>query len=388
MKKLIFTICVLLNFLGNLKAQIYWQDDFETARKIAFKTGKKVLIECFHPECAHCVTLNKNLQTAELSSYLNDNYTNIKLNLTNLEQVKLLESKNIRVTNYPMFLFFDNDGNFQYYLEPRETPQEIIQQFEEERGNSCIDCENAPDPSTIDKVRCAMFYRLLKNYDKSNLICSKFFNELPEEEKTKIGPWTVFKKAVYSTNNEFFNFYINNIPVAAELEGNTGREKDILATIIQQQQAYLQKKSDFPKWEIDSLNSYLTKMGANEKQRLNWLWNLELGHYLVKKDFQSAKAICKKMSENFPDVTTFGFLSERINEKLETNEMHSYFLEIQKKWLEGLKEPKQKLQYFKQAAIYYGKNKDKNLCKNALNQAAIFGLPADIKKTLEAKYLK
>lgn len=129
-------------------------------------------------------------------------------------------------------------------------------------------------------------------------------------------------------------------------------------------------------------------MGANEKQRLNWLWNLELGHYLVKKDFQSAKLICKKMSENFPDVTTFGFLSERINEKLETNEMHSYFLEIQKKWLEGLKEPKQKLQYYKQAAIYFGKNKQKSECKSNLNEAVKNGMSTKERSEIEFKYCK
>ncbi len=371
---------------SNLQAQIYWETDFETARKKAFKTGKKVLIECFHPECSHCVTLNKNLQTAELAAYFNNNYTNIKLNLTDLEQVKLLEGKNIRLTNYPIFLFFDNNGNFQYFVEPRETPQDIIRQFEEERGNSCIDCEKSTELTTIEKVRCATFQRLSKNYEKSNTICSKFFNELPEEEKTKIGPWTVFKKVAYSTNNDFFRYYINNLPIAANLEGNTGKEQDVLITIIQSQLTHLQKKGDFAKWEVDSLYSHLTKLGANEKQKLSWLWSLELNHYLVTKDFQSAKVLCSKMSENFPDVTTFGFLSERINEKLETNEMHSYFLEIQKKWFEGLNEQKQKLQYYKQAAIYYGKNKQKLECKSALNGAVSNGLSENDRRNIEVKY--
>ncbi len=386
MKRAVFLFLMLVLGFSEVKAQIYWETDFETARKKAFKTGKKVLIECFHPECTHCVALNKNLETPELSAYLNNNYTNIKLNLTDLEQVKLLEGKNIRLTNYPIFLFFDNDGNFQYFLEPRETPQDIIQQFEEERGNTCIDCEKSTSLTTIEKVRCATFQRLSKNYEKSNTICSKFFNELPEVEKAKAGPWNVFKRVTYSTNNDFFKYYINNLPIAANLEGNNGKEKDVLITIIQQQITHLQKKGDFPKWEMDSLYSYLTKMGANEKQKLSWLWSLELNHYLARKDFQSAKVLCHKMSEIFPDVSTFGFLSERINEKTSANEMFDYFSDNREKWLKGLKETNQKLQFYKQSAIYYGRNRQKGECAKALESATQFGMSLSEKNSMLVKY--
>lgn len=386
MKKAVILFFTLLLGFAKVKAQINWETDFEAARKIAFKTGKKVLIECFHPECTHCIELNKNLETPELSAYLNNNYTNMKLNLTDLEQVKLLEGRNIRLTNYPIFLFFDNDGNFQYFIEPRETPQDIIRQFEEERGNSCIDCEKSLELNTIEKVRCATFQRLTKSYNKSNTICTKFFNELPEEEKTKIGPWNVFKKVVYSTNNDFFKYYINHQALAASLEQNSGREKDVFITVIQQQIKYLENKGEYPNWEIDSIKTYLQKMGANEKQKLVWTWSLELSNYSTKKDFAAAKALCKKMSEYYPDVTTFGFLSEKINEKSSGSEMFDYFTEIKDKWLSGLKEPKQKLQFYTQSAWYYGRNKQKSQCANALDSASQFGMSLTEKNSLLVKY--
>lgn len=127
-------------------------------------------------------------------------------------------------------------------------------------------------------------------------------------------------------------------------------------------------------------------MGANEKQTLNWLWNLELNHYLLKKDFQSAKELCRRMSENYPDVTTFGFLSEMINEKSTGSEMFDYFMEIKDKWKSGLKEPKQKLQFYKQSAWFYGRNKEKSQCANALDSASQFGMSLTEKNSLLVKY--
>ena len=129
----------------------------------------------------------------------------MKINLTDLEQVKLLEGKNIRLTNYPISsCFVDNDGNFQYFIEPRETPQDIIRQFEEERGNSCIDCEKSTELTTIEKVRCATFQRLSKNYEKSNTICSKFFNELPEVEKNEDRTLDGFQESSLLYQQRFF----------------------------------------------------------------------------------------------------------------------------------------------------------------------------------------
>lgn len=385
MKKSAFVV-LLLVLSSNIFGQIVWQTNFDEARKVAFKTGKKVLIECYHPECSHCIALNENLKNETLAKYLNENYTNMKLDLTNLEQVKLLESKNIRLINYPVFLFFDNEGDLQYFIEPKESPQEIIRQFEEERGNTCVDCEKSTDPTTIEKVRCAIFYRLTKNYEKSNAICSMFFRELPEDEKNKIGPWTIFKKVVYSTNNEFFNYYINKSALAGTLEGNNGKEKDVFISIIQQQIKYLENKADFPKWELDSLDSYLSKMGGNEKQKLTWLWSLKLGYYLTNKDFKSAKSLCYKMSEFYPDVTTYSFLSEKINAKVEGLEMYDYFLEIKDKWLAGLKDPKHKSTYYVQAAQYYSKSGQKTECKSALKEALKFGLTQSQKIEFETKY--
>lgn len=388
MKKSVFSSFILLLFATNVFGQITWQTDFEQAKKTAARTGKSILIECFHPECSHCQVLNQNLKNPELSKYLNDNYTNMKLDLTNQSQVKLLEERNIRLINYPVFLFFDNEGKLQYFLEPKETAQDIIVQFEEERGNSCLECEKKANSTLNENVRCAIYYRLLKDQDKGNVLNNKLFESLEESEKASLGSWNIFKKTVFSPNNMFFQFWIKNHAQAAGLEGNSGKEKDAFASIIQIHTKYLENKDDYPKWELDSLHAYLSKLGADEKRRLSWLWSLELNYYLTSKDYNSAKNLCRKMAFIYPDANTFSFLSEKINAKVEGLEMYDYFLEIKDKWLAGLREPKHKSAYFIQAAQYYSKSGQKTECINSLNQAAQFGLSVSEKNTFVQKYCK
>ena len=369
MKNLTFIVVLFFGFNNITSGQIKWQKDFEVAKNIAFKTGKKLVVECFHPECSHCKLLNANLQNETVAQYFNENYTCLKIDLSNQEEVKLLESKHIRLTNYPVFLFFDNDGNFQYFIEPKENPQDILIQFEEERGNTCFDCEKAENASIKDNVKCATYYRLLKDYEKSEAICNKFFRELPDTEKPSRDSWNVFRKVVLSPNNDFFAFWINNQKLAAEYEGNTGKEKDSFVTVIQQRAKYLETLKEFPGWEVDSLESYLSKMGADEKTRSVWLWSLKITHYLNTKDYTSTQKFINKMLEFYPDASTYGFLLEKVNAKVSGNQMHAYYLYIKDKWFAGLKDPNQKLQYYKQSALFYSKNGDKALCNSSISEA-------------------
>lgn len=388
MKKSVFSSFLLLLFATNVFCQISWQMDFEQAKKTALKTGKSILIECFHPDCSHCQVLNQNLKNPELSKYLNDNYTNMKIDLTNQSQVKFLEERNIRLINYPVFLFFDDGGKLQYFLEPKETVEEIIVQFEEERGNNCLECEKRVNATLNENVKCAIFYRLLKDQDKGNAINNKIFESLEESEKASLGSWNIFKKVVFSPNNIFFQFWIKNHVQAASLEGNSNKEKDAFASIIQMHAKFLENKDVYPKWELDSLHAYLAKLGADEKRRLSWLWGLELNYYLNSKDYNSAKNLCRKMTFIYPDANTYSFLSEKINAKVEGVEMYDYFLEIKDKWLAGLRDPKHKSAYFVQAAQYYNKSGQKIECVNSLNQATQFGLSISDKNTFIQKYCK
>ena len=67
MQKSVFSFFILLVFASNGFCQITWQTDFEQAKKTSLRTGKRLLIECFHPDCSHCQVLNQNLKNPELS---------------------------------------------------------------------------------------------------------------------------------------------------------------------------------------------------------------------------------------------------------------------------------------------------------------------------------
>lgn len=387
MKKVVLAFLILMLSFENSRGQINWFFDFDLALKNAFKTGKKVLIECYHPECTHCKTLSENLKNETLANYFNDNYTNLQIDLSNKGQVLLLEKKNIRILNYPIFLFFDNGGNLYYFIEPQETPQGIIQQFDTERGNSCVDCEKKTDSSIKENVKCATYHRMLKDYEKSNAICNKFINELPEPEKSSQNSWNVFKKVILSTENKFFDFWINNLSTAAAFELNSNREKDVFFTIIQWQIKHLQNLSTIEKANIESIKSYLSILGGDKKRISTMLWDLELVFYLSQNDYKASAKICETLYNYYPDASTYNFLMVKINEKLASNELHSYFLSIKDKWFNAIKDDKQKKAFYLQAANFYGKNRDKNLFLENINLATRFGLSQKEKEVFVTKYL-
>ncbi len=127
--------------------------------------------------------------------------------------------------------------------------------------------------------------------------------------------------------------------------------------------------AEFPRWEVDSLDSYLTKLGADEKMKSAWLWSLRLSYFLNTKDYTSVKNFIYKMVEFYPDASSHGFLLEKVNSIVSGSDMHPYFLEIKDKWFARLNDTNQKLQYHKQAALFFGKNGDITMCNSSLEEA-------------------
>jgi len=380
-------ISILFFLVGisfNSISQIVWQNDFENALKLAYQTGKNVVVECYHPECQHCMVLNKNLEDPTLVNYFNENYTNLKIDLTNLSQVDLLEKNNIRLTNYPIFLFFDKSGKFIYFIEPAETPEKIFAQFENERGNTCEDCELNLESTLTEKVRCAIYYRLKKDRVKNDIAVNNFFEALPQNEKSSQNSWNVFKKITFSPNNAFFTFWIQNLNVAASYENS--REKDYFLTIIQMYAKYLQELPQIQKSEIDLLKNHLRGLGADEKRISIWLWDLELTYHVAQKEYKEAQKICEKMLEYYPEASTYSFLFEKLSNVLQTGDMHNYFLNVKDVWFSLLKDDKQKASYFKISGKFHGLNKDRNACVAALVNATEHGLSQEDKKLVMENY--
>lgn len=125
--KRIYTLFTVLLFTQFTFAQgIIWETDIETAFQKAKAANKLVYVECYLPTCPVCMSFEPILKSAAVGTFFNNNFINYKLNGEKAEQVKFLNSKNINLPNFPMFLFFDPNTNLVHQAEAGEPKEEGV----------------------------------------------------------------------------------------------------------------------------------------------------------------------------------------------------------------------------------------------------------------------
>lgn len=388
MKKLFVSTIIVIFSINPTYAQVKWFDDFESAQKNALETGRHVVVECYHPECQHCNDVNRYLETPYLFSYLNNNFSNFRINLTDIKQVEFLEKNNIRLTNFPMFLIFDEKGSFLNFIEPENSPASIRRQFEENKGVSLVGCESTQNAIIKDKVKCALFYKLKKDISKSNLAVNQLFAAMPEADKPTQISWILMKKLVLDTENEFFKYWFANREAVFKYE-KEGSEMDPFAAILQaQSKALLATQAIIKKEDFENLNRNLSLIFNDPKRQFIWLWELEMAYFQQEKDYQGIKNICEKMITYYPEATTYTFLLEKILERNYDNGMFFYFSDIKDKWINGLKNQDQLKNAYVISSKYFGFNGKKIECEDSIQSAISHGLESNQAILLKETYCK
>jgi uncharacterized protein YyaL (SSP411 family) len=103
MKKL-FLLCNLLiiNQLASSQG-IIWEANIEAAFQKAKASNKPVFVECYHPNCPICMSLEPTFKAKELGDFYNKNFVNYKLNLSDAKDVKFLNDRNIYMPGFHLF---------------------------------------------------------------------------------------------------------------------------------------------------------------------------------------------------------------------------------------------------------------------------------------------
>lgn len=378
-KKLLFLLFCISNFAF---CQIQWQPSWRAALDQSVLTGKSIMVECYHPSCSHCITLNTNLENAEIVSTLNENFINYKINLADFDQIEILKKYNIRLPSWPMILFFDTTERLTNYFEPNENPDLLNQQFVAESEVSCLPCREKETLEMSELLKCALYSKILQDPNFNNEIANKIFEKLDAGQHDGINSWMVFKKFVLSTDNKYFDFWINNIVKADAFEKNPNIVRDVLASMLQAKTLYLIKQESISQESIEVLKNGLRKLGADDNKLTAWTWNLDLLYYLKQNDVEQATALCNKLTIMYKGQSTYLMLYKVISDNEAQKLMYLYFLK-NKEYLEAtLKNPDEQKQYYVLSASFYGKNKQILSCKESLSQAKNYGLSENEHKQL------
>ncbi len=98
--------------------------NLQTALETAEAENKNIFIETFTPHCAPCKILDKELRDPELSSYLNEHFINVKVNM-NGAFAKDYQLK-YGVVFLPTIIFLNTGGDVLWQLDRLATARELM----------------------------------------------------------------------------------------------------------------------------------------------------------------------------------------------------------------------------------------------------------------------
>ena len=249
--------------------EVTWQPSIDAAFQKAKAEGKLVFIEGYLPTCPVCISMEPFFKEPEVAKKYNSNFVNFKLDCSNKELVKFLNDKKIFIPSFPIFLFFDPDGN----LVHKDEVETSVESF-----NKVADRALDPDnrSSSFAKrfangerdisflIDYAAYARVIRDTTANLAVASALYEVYPKDKIGTEESWKITKKAVTDLDNGFAKYWFANVNKAAEFEkehGHAGNEQNILGGIIQTS-LYSQRGKAYSSSKLREVRNYMGLVGA------------------------------------------------------------------------------------------------------------------------------
>lgn len=136
MKVLLLSIsffCLL--FVSQVQSQgiSFTETNFNQLIQNARQQNKLAFVEVYLNGCPHCAALEPILKEKKVGDFWNPSFVSMKIEANSQVSKELQQAKGITYTEFPLFFFFDTNGQLIHQSAPSETPnkaafiQEVIQ---------------------------------------------------------------------------------------------------------------------------------------------------------------------------------------------------------------------------------------------------------------------
>jgi thiol-disulfide isomerase/thioredoxin len=391
MKKIFLFFSFLIVSHLSFTQGIIWESTIEGAFAKAKASKKAVFIECFHPNCPVCMALEPTLKNAEVGKFYNQNFVNYKLNLSDTKQVKFLDDRKIRLTGFPLFLFFDADKKVIHHTDPNNTPEGLIAHGKdamnpEVRSGDLLKKYEAGNREMNTLINLSYLLRLTLDTTRNIQVTNDLYALFPKEELSSHTSWFILKKCVMDVENGFAEHWFNNIPIAQQFEtaeGHAGNEQNALGMIIQSS-LYSQRGLKYSLAQLQKVRNYMSLVGAGQYAD-GVLWQYEARALMREGRMPEAINLVQKISqtEGFSkNGLALVYLVTYFNDNAPTAE----YANAAQQWLQKgrllLKENKDLAEYHYQKARLEQKNNALSIAKQEAEQAKKYAMLAkiDLKK--------
>lgn len=382
---------LLLTFLAfgyiTLAQGIAWEPTIEGAFAKAKAVNKPVFVECFHPNCPICMSLEPTLKNAEVGKFYNANFVNYKLNLSDAKQVKFLNEQKMYLTGFPLFIYFDANKKVLHHTDPINMPESLINHGKDAlnpdvRTGGTLAKYEAGNRDVNTLIGLSYLLRLTLDTTKNVQVANDLYAAFPKEKLNEKQSWFILKKCVMDMENGFAEHWFKNIDSAALLEaedGHRGNEQNALGQVIQAS-LYSRRGFNYNLDQVNKVKQYMGLIGAGQYVD-GVTWQFE-GRALMREGRTAeAVAIAQRMSQTEAFAKN-GLALVYLVTYFNDNAKDTQYADAAKQWLQKgrmlLKENKDLAEYHYQKARLDQKTSNIAVAKKEAEQAKMYATLAKI----------
>jgi thiol-disulfide isomerase/thioredoxin len=364
---------------------IIFEPTIDAAIKKAQATGKPIFVECYHPNCPICLSLEPTLKNAQVGKYYNQNFVNFKLNLSDANQVKYLDKKKIRLISYPLFLYFDKNQNIIHSTDPLNTAEGFIQHGQDALNPSVRTGDTKRRYESGEKnidllVGLAYLSRITFDTTTAMKASNDLFEIFPKDQLGTELSWKITKKCVIDVENGFAKYWFDNIAVAAEFEkkeGHPDNEKNSLGWIVQSS-LFSPRAAKYSTNQINVIKDYMTRLGAGQFVMAN-TWQVEIPALIREGKSNDAVNIANQMAQSYAtNGQALVFITKFMNDNFTDAQYAVTAQDLLKKARPLLKENKDLVEYYYESARLNQKSGNTEAAKKDAQQGKTYATLAKV----------
>ena len=236
MKRAFFYILFLI-LSGTISAQVVFEPSLKEAFKKAKVQNKIVFIEYYNSDCPVCKRLGDLLKNDSLvAAYYNKNFINYAMDTNG----KLAEEDNMFITeanlhfdSVPVLLFFDSNQQFLHHSGVNVDSEHIINEGKKAKHpdfrTSSLKSKYEKGDRTVRTLYAFCDFLLVhKEETMLKKVSQELFDAFKKEELPTKKSYIVLKQVVISTDNGFFQYWINNLDKLKDFETGYSAETEKL----------------------------------------------------------------------------------------------------------------------------------------------------------------
>ena len=261
MRKVYFSFMLLTSVL--LNAQVVFESSLSEAFKKAKEQNKPVFIEYYNSDCSVCKRLGDLLQSdQEVSTFYNKRFISYAMNSNESlseEDNNFITKANLHFESVPVLLYFDKNQNFLHHSGVTVTSEHVINEAKKsvlpDYNTSGLKAKyEAGDRSVRTLYAYCDMLKVNQNETTLTKVAQQLFESFKKEELPTNKSYIILKQVVNSTENGFFQYWINNLDKLKDFETGhkAGTEIASLEKIVLKELS----DSNVKKWDISKKNKF------------------------------------------------------------------------------------------------------------------------------------